>query len=265
MCIRALDYCPPVEVSFGDYLRAIITADFDLFQDDDKNYRVAFIEAFRRRGIYPRTVRTLSVESLRWPLISERQDFFRPIARHLREFADESIYSRDREWVFNKTQRTRHELHDWIRTADKRDQEMLSHFVGVRFEFGLDGLRGDNAPYFAIHNLRPIRRVGPDGTSLNQLMFSITQTRDVPLGPKDNRGSEMFPFRGGCTLILDLREGWLQLRYAIKKDIADEVRLELNRQYHRNLMNEGSLRATYFKEIEGPFASLHRGFEEGRP
>jgi hypothetical protein len=25
MCIRALDYCPPVDVTFGDYLRAIIT------------------------------------------------------------------------------------------------------------------------------------------------------------------------------------------------------------------------------------------------
>jgi len=27
MCIRALDYCPPVALTFGDYLRALITAD----------------------------------------------------------------------------------------------------------------------------------------------------------------------------------------------------------------------------------------------
>ena len=66
MCIRALDYCPIVDITFGEYLRAIITADYDLLRDDDLNYRVAFIEAFRKRGIYPRYVRTLSVESLLW-------------------------------------------------------------------------------------------------------------------------------------------------------------------------------------------------------
>ena len=25
MCIRALDYCPPVDLTFGEYLRALIT------------------------------------------------------------------------------------------------------------------------------------------------------------------------------------------------------------------------------------------------
>ncbi|HEX8464469.1 MAG TPA: hypothetical protein VF627_07605, partial [Abditibacterium sp.] len=60
MCIRALDYCPPTDLTFGEYLRALITADTDLVPDDDLGYRVAIIEAFRRRGIYPRDVRTLS-------------------------------------------------------------------------------------------------------------------------------------------------------------------------------------------------------------
>ena len=66
MCIRALDYCPPVDLTFGEYLRALITADMDLMPEDEHGYRVAFIEAFRRRGIYPRDVRTLSEDSLRW-------------------------------------------------------------------------------------------------------------------------------------------------------------------------------------------------------
>src|SRR5262249_21322456 len=52
MCIRALDYVPPVDVTFFEYLRGIITADFDFVPDDRYNYRVAFVEAFRRRGIY---------------------------------------------------------------------------------------------------------------------------------------------------------------------------------------------------------------------
>ena len=66
MCIRAIDYCPPVDVTYGDYMRALIMADFDLVPEDDRNYRVAIIEAFRAWGIYPQDVRTLSVESLRW-------------------------------------------------------------------------------------------------------------------------------------------------------------------------------------------------------
>ena len=64
MCVRAIDYCPPLDVTFGDYLRALVTADRDLVQDDDLQYLPVFVEAFRQRGIYPRHVRTLSVESL---------------------------------------------------------------------------------------------------------------------------------------------------------------------------------------------------------
>ncbi len=54
ICIRALDYCPPVNLDFGDYARALITADRDLVPDDPWGYRVAFIEAFRARGIVPK-------------------------------------------------------------------------------------------------------------------------------------------------------------------------------------------------------------------
>lgn len=70
MCIRALDYCPPVDLTFGDYLRAIITADVDLVADDNRAYRLAFIDAFRKRGIYPEGIRTLSIDSLRFPALN---------------------------------------------------------------------------------------------------------------------------------------------------------------------------------------------------
>ena len=66
MCIRALDYLPPVDITFGDFLRAIVTADTDLVADDDRGYRIAVVEAFRRRGIYPRECRSLAVDSLLW-------------------------------------------------------------------------------------------------------------------------------------------------------------------------------------------------------
>jgi hypothetical protein len=66
ICIRALDYCPPVDITFGEYLRALITADRDLVPDDKRSYRVAFISAFRDRGIFPTDVCHLSVDSLAW-------------------------------------------------------------------------------------------------------------------------------------------------------------------------------------------------------
>ena len=84
MCIRALDYCPPVDVTFGDYLRAIITADRDLVPLDDRGYRVAFISAFRDRGIFPTNVAHLAEDSLVWetpPLSPDHQKALQPSGR----------------------------------------------------------------------------------------------------------------------------------------------------------------------------------------
>jgi hypothetical protein len=66
MCIRAIDYLPPVDVTFGDFLRALVTADADFFPEDPRRYRLAFIEAFRDRGIYPLDIRALAEDALRW-------------------------------------------------------------------------------------------------------------------------------------------------------------------------------------------------------
>ncbi len=69
VCIRAIDYIPAVDCDFGDYLRALVTADADLVPDDPMRFRLAFIEAFKEHGIYPRDVRTLAEDSLRWDRI----------------------------------------------------------------------------------------------------------------------------------------------------------------------------------------------------
>lgn len=66
ICIRALDYLPPVDVNYGDYLRALITADTEINPADPRRYRLAFVEAFRNRGIYPMDVRAMGEDSLRW-------------------------------------------------------------------------------------------------------------------------------------------------------------------------------------------------------
>ena len=66
ICIRALDYLPPVDLHFGEFLRALITADSDLVPDDPYDYRAELIKAFRLRGIIPQDVTSYSEEALRW-------------------------------------------------------------------------------------------------------------------------------------------------------------------------------------------------------
>jgi len=54
MCIRALDYCPPVHLTFGDYLSALVTADRELDPDDSRyDLRKAIIASFASFGIAP--------------------------------------------------------------------------------------------------------------------------------------------------------------------------------------------------------------------
>ncbi len=66
MCIRAFDYLPPVDITFGDYLRALVTADYELSPNDEWGTRAALIEAFRVRGVYASQVASLAEESLLW-------------------------------------------------------------------------------------------------------------------------------------------------------------------------------------------------------
>jgi hypothetical protein len=66
MCIRAIDYCPPVDIRFGEFLRALITSDYEAYPEDTRQYRECLIEAFRLRGIRPEGVTSLSQEALLW-------------------------------------------------------------------------------------------------------------------------------------------------------------------------------------------------------
>lgn len=66
ICIRALDCCPPTDLTFGDYLRALITADVERNPDDEEGLRFAVMESFRNWGIIPSDVNTFSAESLEW-------------------------------------------------------------------------------------------------------------------------------------------------------------------------------------------------------
>ncbi|SFT91788.1 hypothetical protein SAMN04487915_105120 [Arthrobacter sp. ov118] len=66
MVVRAFEYLPVVDVTFGDVVRAIVTADRELYPDDVAHLRAILVEAFRRRGIYPSGATSLADEALVW-------------------------------------------------------------------------------------------------------------------------------------------------------------------------------------------------------
>src|SRR5215475_13267055 len=51
MCVRAIDYLPPVEFEFPDFLAALLVSDAELVPDDKHGYREAVRSAFARWGI----------------------------------------------------------------------------------------------------------------------------------------------------------------------------------------------------------------------
>src|SRR4029078_2542474 len=56
VCIRAIDYCPPVDMELCEYLTALITADAEVVPDDTWGYREALMRSFRRRKLFPGNV-----------------------------------------------------------------------------------------------------------------------------------------------------------------------------------------------------------------
>jgi hypothetical protein len=54
MSIRAIDYCPPTDIEFRDFLSALLTADTQLRPDDGKyHYRRILLKSFQDYGIRP--------------------------------------------------------------------------------------------------------------------------------------------------------------------------------------------------------------------
>ena len=262
MCIRALDYCPPVDLTFGEYLRALITADIDLLPEDRHGYRVAFIEAFRRRGIYPDDVRTLSEDSLRWarpgedpsmpPDMDDRlTNFIEGIG--LRHQVDKLRYKRDRKEIWETTRQIRIDIHDAIENQVSK-AEILQRLTGLALaEYQAPkgvSVRRDGVPKFSVHGLREARRQHGEGRVLNQVFVTLLQKETW-----DYRG-EMHIMRCGSTLVFDLDE--LRVTYVVRKGLHDEKRFERTIEFLESQAENASLAATYLGEGKEPFAALHR-------
>ncbi|MFC0342527.1 hypothetical protein [Paracoccus niistensis] len=207
LCIRAIDYCPPVDIRFGDYLRALVTADRDLVADDDWAYREALISAFGHRGIFGEGTMHMTEEALSWggPTIP-----MRPL--------DDLSFSR---------MKFEGDPGQPCSPAELRRQAGVLGLLAARpenaREFGLVSpgtnqfrLGGYELP--VIESIRSARRVGPDQQIAFDTIAEIVQGRRV----RDGAGRE-FTFYGGSTAILGPAG---EIRYVIRKRVDHEGRLQ---------------------------------------
>ena len=281
ICLRALDYCPPVDITFGEYLRALMTSDLDHVPDDRLAYRTAILAAFRKRNLLPENLRTkVSIESLVWRRPTEPRPGTRGdravkrddesdrkanwLRRAVEALAIDWGVDRDRYQVYQSTQKRRSQFWESLNAA-------FLHGVARPEDFGLQsGLplwqrllhRASTAP-----ECTPISRCTPcaasavsaaSGTIALQIIIILTQRRPELNYPDDAEGG-WFWFRGGATLVIDPFD--FAFRYIITKNIVDPDRIIRHRASATGEIG-GALRATYFDTQAmaraEPFAMLTR-------
>jgi hypothetical protein len=249
ICIRAIDYCPPVDMDLGEYLRALVTADIDVVPDDRWCYREALLRSFQRRRIFPANIKFMSEDAVRWqppprPLIIAGLAF-----SELRFNGDPSQAANEAE-----LRRQADVLGEFI-TKPENAREL--HLI-------VDGKLPKNVTYVApptIQSIRTARRVTADGSVLFDLIAEVTQACTILVG------GDLMDFMGGCTLIVD---PFGLVRYAVYKRLNSDDRM---RRHHAAVT--GPLRKYWRKKddrfvtVGGTFRMMHEAdeaqSEERRP
>lgn len=187
LCIRAIAYCPAVDIALGDYLRALMTVHTRLDPDDRDGLRDALIDAFARRSIYPPDVDSMSESELIWKRPGGSLNIKREVVRALQAADAQGRHDREAERE--------------LRAFCEANREALGFIPKVPLEI---------SPFH-----QAIRFVGPELDVAEELVCQVIQTVE----PKAGRGAPSRRLYGGTTLIFsdDGRDG--RLRYAITKRI----------------------------------------------
>ena len=263
MCIRAFDYLPPVDVTFGDFLRALVTADYELNPEDPYELRYNMIEGFRARGIYPDEVNSLAEESLVWQSVDELDlpQLPRTVIPHLhrllvvtasaleetdrifeRAMSDRPTRKESRERSYLQSyQHMVHETEDEDGDGDAVDQErkfkkrlaraLSSYGKRNAAQLGLNPKRLKN---IAVRGFHPVHRIGADQRLVIELVVQFVQTDK---SQHEDLGG--IPSRAGATVIFDA-EGYV--RYVIAKPVEFEGLLD-------QLKGAATARATRTKQF----------------
>jgi hypothetical protein len=244
MCIRSFEYLPPVDVTFGDFLRAIVTADYEMVPEDDAGLRGAMIEAFRVRGIYPEDALSLAEDSLLWrPPDEELLLPFEPFKQRLVENA--RAFDRWGRTVGDDS--TAKAMGDWAES------------LAIWARKNAAALSLDSRHDIAVIGFHTVFRVAPNGQLMVELVAQFGQQDKATLKDVDYGG---VPFRGGTTVIAGA-EG--KVRYVIAKPMTD-ARRESQKAYVTQLdARDVALawgddrREARRMKARTNFAALHRG------
>jgi hypothetical protein len=298
MCIRAIDYCPPVDVTFGDFLRGVVTADVDYSPAEKSGFRIVFIESFREWGIYPRGTRSMGLDALVWPsgadvfadesqpktLIHSQQE----LKPHLKSFVLTAMQNwnleSNRYEVWKDLDRVRESVWKWLTEGDSygRDYAKIIGLVVNEDEAPSTVFRTPNGPSLEIHSARPALRRTVDGSIRTDLVIEATQRRRGYFDRDKQRlmdalpvGSDFeepdFKYRAGCTILIDPKTAEVRRIIRTAGNIANNDELERVRRF---LVGEAGTTGNAFdaglpgslwqsaKLRDEPFALLHQMEQE---
>lgn len=229
--IRAIDYCPPVDVTFGEFLRALITADFDIVPEDPWGYREALILAFRRYRIVVSDVRDLSEDALLWRPPGQGLPLIGDLAfKELRQGSEP-----DRIPVQSELERRARALGAYVTEPGRL------HLFGLIPARHAANNRVDKP---VVESIRTLRRIGPDNSVNFDLVAEVIQRR------KTDRGRW---FYGGSTVIVGADGG---IRYSVVKHVDSVRRRKIFTEY---LATADSDRRQLFQQDRPNPALLLRG------
>ncbi len=192
VAIRALDYCPAVDLSFSAYLSSLLTADVEVSPDDSRfDYRGAIRSSFKRYGIVP-----------------PKRDVD-PATGYWKEWDKDVLYSRAHF------------------ESMLRDKEEVFRFIWEnRGALEIDG-RG----FTRVNFVRPAMRVGPDGLMLRETVAEYVQEVRIfgaevkaILGcerPAGMTTTQSITAYGGGTLVFDQ---YGRVKYHIRHRLYDPER-----------------------------------------
>src|SRR5262249_53470600 len=236
------------DVTFGDFLRALITVECDLNPADSTSVCDALMQAFRVRGIYPDGASFFSQDALSWPRV--------PKWTHP---PDPEALPPVEGLVFGNPNGVRRKKKDINGQVPRKYAQENGAGLGFDDDPRLPPQLKPYAPSF-----HPTFRIGPDGSLRTDMVVELVQTKRVPFDPKvPSAGS--FPLRAGVVLIISAPEGESSVsdvRFAIRKPLRGEEgkqREARQRDYYTGLgLLEGNTEdASHF---QADFGLLHQGF-----
>jgi hypothetical protein len=208
MCIRAFEYLPPMDITFGDFLRALITADRDLLAEDGADQRRVMIEAFRRRGIYPAGVASLSDDALCWQELPDDHDLAPMPAANIAQLLVSDAQNVDR--------RTHDDRRREARAAARATAPALEAWA----QANAAALELDPDRTIAVEGFHGTFRVGPNRRLVVEVVAQFTQ-QDVDTERDASYGG--LRFKGGTTVVATAGG---DVRFVIAKPIKSAERRE---------------------------------------